>query len=491
MRLSWGPGPAALLLAAGMIVYLNALPTPFQFDDYIVVVNDQSLRDSARLWQELPISLRSLTKLSYALNYALAKLEPGSYHLVNLWFHLLSALEIFYLTGKILPNSAPFWAALLFTIHPMQTETVTYISARSNVMMAFFYLAGLIGAIRGLSLWQSGEKKTIKTAAWFAVALLGYLAALASKEAAITLPVAVIIYDLYFLQGTKQQRQGRFLLYALLFALATGIFGLLMLHPRYLRLFHNMLDTLAVRSLGAHILTQPVILVTLLGRFFCPFYLNIDSDYQLISGLEYYAIFALFILFSLLALAIYLFRRLPVLSFGIVWFFVTLLPHIVLPRTDFINERHLYLPSVGILMGLTYLVFQLRWKWMVPLVLGTISLLLGIGTIQRNAVYADELTFWTNAVNKSPNKGRPHNNLGYAYLKQGDLDRAASEFERALELDPGFTKISLNLGYVYLLRRDVGKAREVYLKALRYDPASLELREALTQAGIQQREAGP
>lgn len=480
--LSWRPQTAALILAAGIIVYFNALHTPFQFNDYFVVVNDRSIQDVSRLWEELPRSLRPLTKLSYALNYALGQLEPWGYHLVNLWFHLFIALEVFYLAAKILPNPAPFWTALLFTVHPIQTETVTYIAARSNVMMAFFYLSGLIAATRALSLWRSVEDKRSKALAWLGLALICYLAAIASKEAAVTLPLAVLVYDLYFLRGARNRVRRKTLLYTSLCLLAIGVLSLFIFHARYVELFRNIFATLAARSSSTHILTQPVILVSLLRRFFIPVDLNIDFDYQLVSTLDLKAVFSLSLLSLLVVLAFFLFRRLSVFSFAIAWFFVTLLPHILLPRTDFLNERHLYLPSVGMIMGLTYLIFQVKAKAASNLALGLICLLLAVGTIQRNSVYADELTLWEDTVAKSPNKARPHNNLGYIYLKRGDSEKAALEFNRALELNPAFTKASLNLGYVYLLQGDVESARRVYLKALAYDPASADLRKALVEA---------
>ena len=295
--LSWRPESAALILVAGIIVYFNALHTPFQFNDYFVVVDDPSIQDLSRLWEELPRSLRPLTKLSYALNYAVGQLEPRGYHLVNLWLHLFTALEVFYLAAKILPNPAPFWTALLFTVHPMQTETVTYIAARSNVMMAFFYLSGLIAAVRALSLWRSAEHKRSKALAWFVLALICYAAAVASKEAAVTLPFAVAVYDLYFLREARDRRpRGRTLFYAGLCLLAIGILSLFLLHARYVELFRRILDILVARSSSTHILTQPVILASLLRRFFIPVDLNIDFDFQLVSALNVETIFA----FSLL-----------------------------------------------------------------------------------------------------------------------------------------------------------------------------------------------
>lgn len=477
-------------MAAGMMVYLNALHTPFQFNDHFVVVNDPSIRDLSNLRHELPKSLRSLTKLSYALNYAFGELNPSGYHLVNLWFHLATTLEVFYLASKILPNSAPFWVALLFTVHPIQTETVTYIAGRSNVMMGFFYLSGLIAAIQGLSLWPANEKSRWKAAAWFGIALLSYLLAVASKEAAITLPLLVIAYDLYFLRKDNRLRQVRNLLYVISGLLVVGIFGALMFHPRYFQLLRNILDMLLARPPGTHLMTQSVTTVTLVGRFLLPIHLNIDPDFQMVSALDLSAIFALLLLSSAIVIGLLLFRRVPVLSLALAWFFITLLPHLLLPRSDFISERHLYLPSVGLLTGLIYLVFKIRWKIVTLPVLGGIALLLGIGTIHRNQIYADETTFWLDTVSKSPNKGRPHNNLGYTYLKEGDLNNAAREFERALQINPSYKKASLNLGYVYLLRGDVEKARQVYLRALAFDPASADLQKALSQLSAKQQAPG-
>lgn len=489
MRLSWGPGAAALIMAAGMAVYLNALHTPFQFNDYFVVVNDPSIKDLSNLSQELAKSLRSLTKLSYALNYALGGLDPSGYHLLNLWLHLATAVGVFYLAGMLLPSPAPFWIALLFTVHPIQTETVTYIAARSNVMMTFFYLSGLLAAAQGLSSWPASGKKAV---AWFGVALLSYLAAVASKEAAITLPLLILAYDLYFLPKDSRLTPMKNLFYIVCALIAVGIFAALLLHGRYSQLLQNIFGDLLDRPVAAHIMTQSVITVALLGRFLLPVNLNIDPDYRIISALDPFAAFSLLVLVAGLVLMIFLFHRVPALSFALAWFFITLLPHLLLPRTDFISERHIYLPSIGLLIGIVWLVFKSRWKIATPAFLAAIALLLAAGTIQRNRVYADETTFWLDAVSKSPNKARPRNNLGYTYLKENHLDNAAREFERALQIDPGYKKAALNLGYVYLLQRKVDSARQAYLKALPFHRESPELQKALSLLQTNQaRPGGP
>jgi protein O-mannosyl-transferase len=166
----------------------------------------------------------------------------------------------------------------------------------------------------------------------------------------------------------------------------------------------------------------------------------------------------------MLAVALWVLRRVPFFSFGIFWFFIQILPtNSVVPRYDILSERNLYLPSVGILLSFVALSLYLAPKLaftsptLAPAAIKSLSLLaigaLVITTVSRNRIYRDQITFWSDAVRKSPHKARTHNNLGYAYFVAGDLDRGMEEFRTALSLDRGLASAQHNLLEAWKLKQ--------------------------------------
>jgi protein O-mannosyl-transferase len=158
-------------------------------------------------------------------------------------------------------------------------------------------------------------------------------------------------------------------------------------------------------------------------------------------------------------------RRARLLTFGIAWFFIQIAPtNSLIPRYDILSERNLYLPSAGIFLCIVTLSLELasRLRSRLPalapaaaafVVLAIIPVLLW-STFNRNRVYRDQLTFWSDAVRKSPRKARTHNNLGYAYFVAGDLDRAMEEFRTALSLDRGLSSAQHNLLEAWKLQQN-------------------------------------
>ena len=155
-------------------------------------------------------------------------------------------------------------------------------------------------------------------------------------------------------------------------------------------------------------------------------------------------------------------RRLPLVAFGLSWFFIQLLPTSLIPRNDLLSERNLYLPAIGLLLAIVALGSHLI-QWLLTIVrrpalmrFGSSVLATGLiaalcfFTYQRNQLYQDRLLLWSDAVAKSPNKARPHNNLGYAYALHDDWDRAIDEFRTAARLDPDFIIAQQNLRDAYL-----------------------------------------
>ena len=202
---------------------------------------------------------------------------------------------------------------------------------------------------------------------------------------------------------------------------------------------------------------------------FSPWNQNFDHDLPVFHSPTQWPLPLDLLLLGLTASIFFSARRLPLVAFGLSWFFLQLLPAILIPRNDFLSERNLYLPAIGLLLAIVALGSHL-FQWLLTIVrrpalvrFGSSVLATGLiaalcfFTYQRNLLYQDRLLLWSDAVRKSPNKARPHNNLGYAYARD-DWDRAIDEFRTAARLDPDFIIAQQNLRDAY---HRVGRRRDL------------------------------
>lgn len=428
---------SALIVAAALAAYWNSFTGAFQFDDYKAIVDNPAVASLAAWWQNMP-GIRPLLKLSYAANR-----EAGGlfgFHAVNLALHTGNALLLFALLRRLLGAASPdrrtaALAALLFVAHPAHSEAVTLISGRSMSLMATFYLVSL--------LFYLEERR------W--LSLLAFCAALAVRETAMTLPLALLLLER---QRTKAHPEGaaslaqmfvRTRAYWLIVVLAAGA---LLLLPSFRNLATVSLET---RSLGDNLITQSAALLYLLGQWLWPIALNADPVLPIFSGWSAAWVASILLCLGLAGWGFraWWWKRTEAgwFGFAILWFGVHLAPtNSLLPRLDIANERHLYLAGVGFCMvgALWVTKWALRYPHLVPAGAAAIVLALAMLTHQRNEVYRDEIAFWQDVVTKSPNNGRAHNNLGYAYATAGNVAGALEAYDQSIRLAPADYKARLN-----------------------------------------------
>ena len=221
--------------------------------------------------------------------------------------------------------------------------------------------------------------------------------------------------------------------------------------------------SLGIRPLWENLLSELNAVTYALLLFFSPWNQNFDHDLPVLHSLmEWPLPLDLLLWCGFVIGACVLARRLPLLSFGIGWFVLQMLPTTVIPRNDLLSERNLYLASFGVV--LVVVVLSLRATQWIETVLpqprvirfgakslaAALVLLLCLFTFQRNRLYHDQVSLWSDTVRLSPNKARPHNNLGHAYALQGDWDQAIDEFRIAAKLDPDYELAQKNLRRAYL-----------------------------------------
>jgi tetratricopeptide (TPR) repeat protein len=231
-------------------------------------------------------------------------------------------------------------------------------------------------------------------------------------------------------------------------------------HPRYATLAEF---SFTLRPLWDNFLSEIHAVTYALVLFFCPWRLNIDHDLPVFHSSDQWPLpLDVVLLAGLVTAGLVAFRRLPLFSFGIGWFFVLLLPTSLIPRADLLSERNLYPAFLGLAIAIIVVGSRLI-EWLITLLgrarLARLSanglaiallLMLCVFTYQRNALYRSEISLWTDAVHKSPTKARPHNNLGHAYAMHGEWDYAIDEFRIAAQLDPDYAIARKNLRDAYL-----------------------------------------
>ncbi len=451
--------PAAIF-GGVLLGYANSFFGAFQFDDYNVIVLNPSVHSLAAWFSGLPAGIRPLLKLTYALNLA-SGMGLFGFHLFNAAVHAANALFVYALSRRLLGGSAgaagdpatagALAAAMLFAVHPVQTEAVTYVSGRSVSLMAFFYLASLWSYARGA---ETGRRIHL-----YLVSPLLFLLALATRESAVTLPAALLLWELAA-PGPCGRPAAVARKQAAHWVILACAIAAVLLHPVYRHILGSGYSSVA----PGHLLPQAVHgAFYLSSRLFLPHRLNIDPDlrippsgYWLVAA-EGAALAALF------ALGIRALRKYPPAGFGILWFFLQLLPtNSVIPSPDVANERHLYLACWGIFLCAGRGIGRLeaagvpRRRW-VPAA-ASAALLLAVLTIARNHAYRSEVALWESTARLSPAKARAHNNLGYAYQLSGMRAKAIESYREALRLDAGFR---LARGNLEALLREERPARGV------------------------------
>ncbi len=433
--------PLALLVAAVLVAYANAAQTVFQFDDHVVIVESAASHAWAAWWASLP-GLRPLLKASYVLSWQAGGGMPSAYVAFNVAVHAANVMLVYALVLRLAPGLRVAQArtlavvtALVFALHPAQTEAVTYLSGRSTSLMALFFLAALVCAL--------DARRGVRGAA-----LALFACAVLVKETAIAWPAAVLLV-VYVGTGswrTAWQRTRAPLLAACAAALAIAAV------PAYRRL---ATASLATRDPLANLVAQVDAVAYLVVEPLLLLRTNIDPD-VLPAASGGAALARLAIVVALVGGAIgglWPRRRAdgatapahPVTGFACAWFLLSLAPtHSLAARFDLANDRQLYLALVGPALALAALALRMPARWGSPLV-AALLVALGTATLLRNLDYRSEVALWEATAARSPGKSRVHNNLGYAYELADNPAAARAAYARALALDPADYKARANL----------------------------------------------
>ena len=496
--------PYLCLAGLVFVVYANVYLNSFHFDDLTAILQKPWIRGLDKIPMFIfSFARRPLVILSLNINYYLSEFQVWSYHLSNVIFHVIAVCLVYRLvfelsnlaegSDDLLNKRSGFLAAIIFALHPINTQAVTYISSRSSIMATCFYLISTIFILKcfavrkkeieaksnnvkyheffhreendiycrlpisfsqaalGAEIEVPLFEKFFKSGTLFICAVISLFFGVLCKEIVVTFPAIAFLAHYFFVSGQsffKWVRQNFKMICGAALCLILGLIWVLS-HDKFLSSSPTSV------SWQTYLLTQTfVIPFEYFWKIFFPFNLSIDIDFPLVSDWAKISSF-----FGVGILSFYLWICFKVqsrlISFGMLWGVIAFFPtSSFVPLLDIAVEHRVYLPLAGFSLAMAGMILAieqaLRKRFSNNDLLGNVGskaslvcpliiiLCFGVLTTKRNEVWKDEVSLWKDAKEKAPRVVRPYNNLGEAYDKLGNYSPAIDEFKAALSLNPNY-----------------------------------------------------
>jgi tetratricopeptide (TPR) repeat protein len=488
------PVAVTLIISITAVVYSNSFATAFVFDDHPFIETNRYIRS---LWPPgqslfgLNNISRPLIGYSLAVNYWLSGLSTWSYHTMNLLIHVGAALALFGLVRRTLQSPelaerygqiagpAALVIALIWAVHPLQTQAVTYVIQRCESLMGMCYLLTVYLSVRSFT--------SSKRAFWMIAAALACIAGMLSKQVMVTAPIMALLFDYLFFSGSVLAAlRRRWPLYGGLALGWVALLGTLIAAPV------NDTAGFGVKSISPlqYLFSEFSVICHYVRLSFVPAPLVFDYDWPQSSpqAALFYAI-PVCLCVALTALGLY--RRAPAAIFG-AWFFLILsVTSTIMPFDDLAFEYRMYLPLVAIISGCVFAGIEL-WRRVLsirltngnatPLSGSSVAMLLaalliivfGSLTLARNEDYKSEIALWADTVVKRPENDRARNNFGSQLQRQGRLPDAIAQYSEAITLNPSYAQAFYNRGTAFKDLGDLEQAERDLSEALRLNPSSAD-----------------
>ena len=494
------------IIVAGIIAYANSFSGPFIFDDKPTILANPNITHLWPLTKVLttpPLTTvrgRPVVSLTLAVNYAISGYEVWSYHVFNLLIHILAGLMLYVIVRRTLlcerlkerfGNYATILAAAaaaIWLIHPIQTQSVTYIVQRAESLVGLFFLLTLYSAIRVM---QSG-----RSVGWQGLSIICCVLGMATKELMVTVPVLILLYDRTFVAGTfrgaMRQRWG---LYAWLAATWVILGALMWTNPH-----SDQTEGFTIEASFYYAINQGIVILRYLRLSVWPVGLCLDYGWPLETSWSRTGPPLLAIL-SLLAVTIWGVVRNRSWSYPAAWFFAVLAPtSSFMPLWHPIYEHRIYLSLAGlavlVVLGGYILLEHLAKRFSLTtrfghragfsLALAVIAVLILL-TLLRNNDYRSSESIWRAALKVSPFNGGAYLGLGAALAAKGEYEEAIRCYQQAVIYEPQNVDAYYNLGNACdkLGRHD--EAIAAFKEALKLRP---DYTEAYNNLGVVYGEAG-
>jgi tetratricopeptide (TPR) repeat protein len=449
--------------------YSNTFSSPPVLDDFHSFVDAPQLQ--VKTWS--PGVLKSMSQtvfgwsrwiplLTFSWDIWYGEGELFYLHLTNYCIHLSCLLAIFFLVYEIAKCTRihystkepipqiwvlAFWVAGLWVLHPLQTNAVTYLVQRMASLMTLFYVLAIAGYVAGRSLHLQASRLNFKIVCFYSIASLSTLLAFLSKENAAMIPVMLLTTEAWFFDHSVFQRIAGFARKHWVWSLGIVVVALILAAP----FLQQIIAGYQTRhfTLGQRLLTQPRIIIWYISLLLFPHpgRLSLEHDIELSTSLlqPLSTLFSIVCLIAVLFWAISQRKKLPIVTYGIVWFFLNILMESSFISLELVFEHRMYLPSVGIILSLVAAAYSLchvqfsghsgrefmRLGWCAFAILAAG---LTLATFERNQAWSDAITLNTDNVLKAPKNPRAHANLAVALSRSQQNEEAIREAEKAINL---------------------------------------------------------
>ena len=470
------------------ITYANSLNAPFLFDDTHNIQKNHFLKLTTLSAENLrlaaiksPCPTRPVANISFALNYYFHRDRLPGYHLVNIAIHLLSGIFLYLFLNHTFRLLRPaktdteahflaLCAALLWLVHPLQTQAVTYLVQRMTSLSAMFYILAMLLYVKA-RLAAKGSRGRL---AAFAGCGLAGLFALGSKEIAATLPLFIFLYEWYFFQDLdrsrlKKQLPAILIILAVLIGLTVFFLGS---NP-----IRSILGGYQSRpfTLTERLLTEFRVVVFYISLIIFPHpgRLSLTHDFPVSTSLlsPPTTLLAILVLGGLLATGIATARKNRFLSFAILWFLGNLVIESTFIPLEIIFEHRNYLPSMLIIALPVLAASALIRSQKAQITLFCAAIMLfSFWTQQRNLAWNDEFSFWSDCVKKSPENARAHAGLGSYLVHHNRPEAALPHFQKALAIKNNDLDALFGIGTVMIQQKRPGEAIRYFRQAIRISP---------------------
>lgn len=502
-----------LIFIFALLTYRNSLKNSFVYDDWELIVENNFIKNWKNVERILTReyfalarerSYRPLCTLSFFLDYLVWKLNPYGWHLTNIFFHTANAILIYFLVRNFVFHffGSPLYrslgsllTALIFLVHPLQTEAVNGISlGREDLISFFFFFLAFYLYLRSTmplfhhSISGSSEYCTIPRFHCFTyiASCVSFLLALFAKEMAVTLPFVLLLYNFSFV---KEYRRCGLLVLPYFFLLLLYILGFFLLYNPSGSIHGLDIATLPRYpdvNLALRVTTNSNALVHYLGTLFLPRRISLHNIFPVAKSLlEPQMLKSIGILLAILVAGIYLVRFSRVLAFSIFYFFFTLVPvSNLVPIGTIMHDRYLYFSLFGfsLFLGTSFTIGMrrsqsrgklfFRYFWVSCFLL--VILFFVLRTARRNLDWMDDLRLWSAVLRVHPQSAEAYFNLGNAYAKSGRKEEAVHAYQQAIGFAPR-TKdttalIHNSLGLCYLESKEHEKAMKEFERSLEVYP---------------------
>ncbi len=427
------------------------------WDDYEYVVHNKDIRDFgaehiAAWFSKFYIgNYHPLTVCSYAIDYLFGGAQPFAYHLTNILLHTGNAIVLYFFINRLQPNrTIGLFVALIFALHPAQTESVSWVAERKTLLCAFFYLLALL-QYAGYIIAPSSKKMAI-------VIVLG-VAGMLSKGVGVALPLSLFAVDIWLKRDLRNRKVWLEKLPLLLIGIVIGIVAIMA------QAAEKTLGMHAEHNLFNTILYAADAYVQYIVHLFVPVKLSVIYPYPQEAGWQEYLCLAVAI--GILVLAVISWRKKwHMLCGGIVFYTVNIA--LVLQFIQFgeclMADRYLYIAGIGIIFPAVYYLFvwlqKITKQIVAAIAAGTLALVLLVMTFQRNDIWLSDLDFFTSILNTFPNSSVAQYSVGALYTRMGEYDVAETHLNKAVQIDPNNYKAWYDKGALHLRQGRVDDALE-------------------------------